>query len=115
MNNIIKVMAQRLGPEVNQNDKTGIYEVQGSGGQDLVASVTGIINGVIGVLGFVCVVVMIVGGVNYMISAGDTNKVTKAKNTILYGLIGLVICVLAFAIVNFVIVNIINGQQVNVN
>ena len=53
---------------------------------------------------------MIIGGVQYMTSAGDTQKVTKAKNTILYGLIGLVICVLAFAIVNFVITNIIAQQ-----
>lgn len=113
MNNIIKYLGAGLPVQQGVNKDTGIYEVQQTGTQDLVTSVTGIINGVIGVLGFVCVVVMIVGGVNYMISAGDTQKVTKAKNTILYGLIGLVICVLAFAIVNFVIVNIINGQQVN--
>ena len=80
------------------------------GGEALNVQVTNIINGVIAVLGFVCVVVMIVGGVNYMISAGDTNKVTKAKNTILYGLIGLVICVLAFAIVNFLINNILSNN-----
>ena len=80
------------------------------GGEALNIQVTNIINGVIAVLGFVCVVVMIVGGVNYMISAGDSGKVTKAKNTILYGLIGLVICVLAFAIVNFLINNILGNQ-----
>lgn len=77
---------------------------------DLQGNVTNIINGVIAILGFACVVVMIIGGVQYMTSAGDTQKVTKAKNTILYGLIGLVICVLAFAIVNFVITNIIAQQ-----
>ena len=84
---------------------TGLTQVSNT--NDLQANVTNIINGVIGILGFACVVVMIVGGVQYMTSAGDTGKVTKAKNTILYGLIGLVICVLAFAIVNFVINNII--------
>ena len=77
---------------------------------DLMGSVKGIINGVIGVLGVVCVVVMIIGGVNYMTSSGDTGKVKKAKDTILYGLIGLVVCVLAFAIVNFIISDILNGQ-----
>ena len=55
----------------------------------------------------VCVVVMIICGVNYMTSSGDTGKVKKAKDTILYGVIGLVVCVLAFAIVNFVINNIL--------
>ena len=76
---------------------------------DLMGSVKNIINAVIGVLGIVCVVVMIVGGVNYMTSSGDTGKVKKAKDTILYGLIGLVVCVLAFAIVNFVVDNLLGG------
>ena len=69
----------------------------------LTTDVTSIINVVIGVLGLVCVVVMIIGGVNYMTSSGDTGKVKKAKDTILYGVIGLVVCALAFAIVNWVI------------
>lgn len=70
-----------------------------------------IINAILGVVGLICVIVMIIGGINYMTSAGDAGKVKKAKDTILYGLIGLIICVLAFAIVNFVITNIIaNGK-----
>lgn len=74
---------------------------------DLDTTIINIINAVIGVLGLVCVVIIIIGGVNYMTSSGDAGKVKKAKDTILYGIIGLVICVLAFAIVNFVISNII--------
>ena len=77
----------------------------GDQGNTLVNNVTAIINAVIGVLGLVCVVVMIIGGVNYMTSSGDAAKVKKAKDTILYGLIGLV-----FALVNFVIVNILGGN-----
>ena len=62
-----------------------------------------IINAIIGVLGVIAVVVIIYGGVQYMTSSGDSGKVKKAKDTILYGVIGLVICALAFAITNFVI------------
>ena len=76
---------------------------------DLDSSIISIINAIIGVLGLVCVIVIIIGGVNYMTSSGDAGKVKKAKDTILYGIIGLVICVLAFAIVNFVISNIIGS------
>lgn len=79
------------------------------GGNTLVASITDILSAVIGVLGIVCVVVMIIGGVTYMTSSGDAGKVKKGKDTILYGLIGLVICVLAFALVNWVIGSIL-GQ-----
>ena len=76
---------------------------EGENSETLDQSVIGIINGVIGVLGLVAVVVIIVGGVQYMTSSGDAGKVKKAKDTILYGLIGLVVCVLAFALVQFVI------------
>ena len=53
--------------------------------------------------GIVAAVFIVVGGFNYMTSAGDAGKVAKAKNTIIYALIGLVVCVLAFAIVNWAI------------
>lgn len=62
-----------------------------------------IINGFIGALGIIAVIVVIIGGIGYMTSAGDAGKVKKAKDTILYGIIGMIICVLAYAIVNFVI------------
>lgn len=92
--------------------KFGIPEVKPvdeANNNDLQGNVIAILNAVIGVLSFVCVVVIIIGGVTYMTSSGDTTKVKKAKDTILYGVIGLVVCVLAFAIVNFVISNIL-GQ-----
>lgn len=76
---------------------------------NLQGDITNILNAVIGVLGIVAVIVIIVGGVGYMTSTGDAGKVKKAKDTILYGVIGLVICALAAAIVNFVIKNILGN------
>ena len=90
-------------PDVNKVDE--------GGNDDLTGNVVAILNAVIGVLSFVCVVVIIIGGVNYMTSSGDAGKVKKAKDTILYGIIGLVVCVLAFAIVNFVISNILGSAN----
>ena len=46
-----------------------------------------------------------------MTSSGDAAKVEKAKKTILYGVIGLVICVLSFAIVNWVIGPVLGGSS----
>ena len=43
------------------------------------------------------------GGIKYTTSAGDTNKVASAKNTIIYAIIGLIVSIMAYAIVNFVI------------
>ena len=65
-----------------------------------------VINVILAVLAFVTVAMIIIGGVNYSTSQGDAGKVKKAKDTILYGIVGLVVALLAFAIVNFVLVNI---------
>lgn len=78
-------------------------------GNTLQGDVQKILSAIIGVLGLVAVGVMIVGGVNYMTASGDTAKLEKAKKTILYGLIGLIVAALAFALVQFVI-NVILGQ-----
>lgn len=72
---------------------------------DLKGAVTKIINAILGVVGLLAVVMVIIGGINFITSQGDTGKVTKARNTILYGVIGMVIAILAYAIVNFVITN----------
>lgn len=78
-------------------------------GGDLTIIVKRVINVAMAVLGVVCVIMLIVGGYNYTMSGGDASKVTKAKNTILYAVIGLVIALLALAIVNFVIGGVTTG------
>lgn len=69
----------------------------------MLETISTIIDVVLGVLGLVAVIVIILGGVQYTTSAGDPGRVKKAKDTILYGIIGLVVALLAFAIVNFVL------------
>jgi hypothetical protein len=58
---------------------------------------------VIAISGSVALVFIIIGGIHYMTANGDPGKLKKAKETILYASIGLVIAGLAFAIVNWVI------------
>lgn len=55
------------------------------------------------VIGVAAVVVIIIGGFKYVLSAGDPNSINSAKNTILYAVIGLVISVIAQAIILFVL------------
>ncbi len=62
-----------------------------------------ITNTILYIVGVIAVIMLIIGGIKYVISGGDAKKVPDAKNTILYAIIGLVIAFLAFAIVNFVI------------
>ena len=62
-----------------------------------------ITNTILYIVGVIAVIMLIIGGIRYVISGGDAKKVTDAKNTVLYAIIGLIIAFLAFAIVNFVI------------
>jgi hypothetical protein len=47
---------------------------------------------------------LIVGGLRYITSNGDAQGATSAKNTILYAIIGLIVAILAYAIINFVFI-----------
>ena len=73
---------------------------------NLMGTLNTVINVVLAVVGFVAVIMIILGGISFITSQGDSSKVTKARNTILYGVIGLVIALLAYAIVNFVLMNV---------
>lgn len=70
---------------------------------------TKITNTILYAVGIISVVMLIYGGLRYIVSGGDSKKVTDAKNTIMYAIIGLIISILAFAIVNFVI-NAVSGS-----
>lgn len=65
--------------------------------------VTTVINVMIGIIGIVAVIMIIVGAFRIVLSAGNEKAVADGKNTILFAVIGLVIAIVAFAIVNFVI------------
>lgn len=74
-----------------------------SKGANLDYYVKNIINTALYVLGALAVIMIIYGGITYVISAGDAKKVEQAKNIIIYSVIGLVIALAAGAIVNFVL------------
>ena len=82
---------------------TLVSDPESCNGNDLNEVIKMIVNAIIFVIGIVAVVMIILGGINYATSQGDPSKVKKGKDTILYGIIGLVVALLAFAIVNFVL------------
>jgi hypothetical protein len=54
-------------------------------------------------LGAISVIMIIIGGLRYVISGGNATAVTAAKNTILYAIVGVIVALLAYAIINFVL------------
>lgn len=64
---------------------------------------TRIINTLIFVTGSISALMIVIGGLRYAISGGDQGAVTSAKNTILYAIVGLILSLMGYAIVNFVL------------
>ena len=95
--------------------ESGINSAKGTGTPDNVTEDDGLIKKVVNLLlwaiGIVSVIMIIIGGIRYATSNGDSNQVTAAKNTIMYAVIGLVIAIFAYAIVNFVLTQMGVGSE----
>ncbi len=66
-----------------------------------------ITNTALYLIGAISVLMLIYGGIRYTTSMGDAKDVESAKNTIMYAIIGVVVALLAFAIVNFVLTSLV--------
>lgn len=73
------------------------------GKQAVNTTVQNVIDILFYVIGIIAVIMIIVGGIKYTTSNGDSSALTSAKNTILYAVVGLVVALMAYTIVNFVI------------
>ena len=73
----------------------------GSAQADFSQSVGTIVKFIVGIAGVIAVVIIIIAGINIAVSQGDPAKLAKATKAIIFAAVGLVVCLLAFAIVNF--------------
>jgi hypothetical protein len=77
---------------------------EATGGESsLRAIIVKVINYFLGFLGLIAVIMIIYGGFTYMTAAGKQEAVDSAKKTILYAIVGIVIILLSFAIVNTIV------------
>lgn len=94
--------------------RTGVNSSKSSDQADSLFGTGGIFETVSKVLlfiiGAVSVIMLIIGGIRYTISQGDSSAVTSAKNTILYSIVGLVVAILAYAAVDFVVKSLVENQ-----
>ena len=61
-----------------------------------------ITNVMLFIIGAISVIMIIIGGLRYILSGGDSANVSAAKNTILYAIVGIIVALLAYAAVNFI-------------
>lgn len=86
-------------------DSTGQQDSRSAG--DIAKDVVNIMFFIVGIM---AVIMIIWGGIRYVLSAGNSAALTSAKNTIMYAIIGLIVAILAYTIVNFVI-NTVSGNS----
>jgi hypothetical protein len=69
---------------------------------DLMPIIKTVINIMLFIVGILSVIMIVFGGIRYVTSAGNKTAVDSAKNTIIYSVVGLVVAIVAFALVNWV-------------
>lgn len=99
------VGAQAKGPASDIG--AGVEAVSGKSSSDNQKAfndgIKNIVNTLLFVLGIAAVIAIILGGFRYVTANGDSGQIKTAKDIILYACVGLVVAILAFAIVNFVV------------
>lgn len=99
---------------VGTGDTLGINygKATGLGEKDVRNTVASIINVALGLLGIVAVVIILIGGFEWMTAGGNEEKTGEARNRIFAGIIGLAIILSAYAIAQFVIGSLSNATKV---
>lgn len=83
--------------------------ISSAGSAGLIPFIRSTLNLLIGLSALVAVVILVYSGVQYIVAAGDDNKVEKATKGITYAIVGLVICFISVLIVNFVLSSVLKA------
>lgn len=75
-------------------------------GRSVNNTIGSIVNVLLWVVGILSVTMIVWSGFKYITSAGDTSKLASAKSTLIYAIVGLIIAIMAYAIVNFVLTDV---------
>ena len=102
---VVPAFAEEAAEEADTEINFGLIygEDTGLGKQDVRQTISKIINVALGLLGIVAVVIMLIGGFEWMTAGGNEEKVTSAKSRIFMGILGLAIILSAYAIARFVL------------
>ena len=90
----------REGESVSALSECNVEKTEGE--KSLMSNVSMLINVFASVMGFLAVGMIIYGGFMLLTAQGDPARIKRGKDVVLYSVIGLILVVLAYAIVNFV-------------
>lgn len=84
----------------------GKCQNQASNGPSVQSVIQNVIDLLLFLVGIIAVIVIVVSGFRFVTSNGDPQQISKAKDSIIYAVIGIVVAVMAYAIVNFILDNV---------
>lgn len=96
----VSFIGSQLGSSSGATGVAGLPNSSPNANDHVIANVLKIVFGIIGALSFLFVVI---GGFKYIVAQGEPQRIAQAKNTIMYALIGVVVAILAQAIIGFVV------------
>ena len=82
--------------------QAGFEAAGGTGSESLTSIVGTVINTMLFIVGILSVIMIIYAGIRYVTAHGDSKQVGDAKNTLIYAIVGLIISIVAYALVNWV-------------
>lgn len=85
--------------------ETGVNWVgQGAGlNGSLPAQIKIVTNTLLLAIGISAVIMLIIGGFRYVFSGGNEKSVSAAKDTVIYAVVGIIVAIMSYSIINFVI------------
>ena len=86
----------------NENDNSVYCQNKDSSGDQVGGIIKTIVEVLLMAVGAISIIMIVIGGILFALSSGDAQKAAKARSTILYAVVGLIVSVFASAIVNFV-------------
>lgn len=86
----------------NGNESSVYCKNKGSGETQVNGIIKTIVEVLLTAVGAISIIMIVIGGIMFALSSGDAQKAAKARNTVLYAVVGLIVSIFASAIVNFV-------------
>lgn len=97
------VQAQAGGGLISPEDQPATISAATGGTTSFKQLALNIVNFFLFFLGFIATIMIIYGGILYVTSGGEQEKIDKAKKILLYAIVGIIIILLSFAVVNTIL------------
>jgi hypothetical protein len=88
-----------------------LYNPLGADVNSLPKLINNAIKGILGLVGAISLIMIVIGGITWMTSAGNADRVRRGRDTLVWAIMGLIAVFLSYAIISFVFTALIRGES----